>query len=336
VVDTLSATTDGAVVSFKNVNVGDTFRIYSGQNVLAEGPSPVSITGLESGIVVGAGALETTRVASGGESDRVALPAFQTRNEIPTNVSGALNEDGSVSGAWDAVKNAKAYLVHYGDANVSDPSQAIYMGYTETTSWTLAAGDVPTLAEGDTLQLFIQAFPVVGEGANDIEKAKFLNENKFGSEWSEPIILTKPLPKTPLAITINGEEQTGAFEVKETSQDEYVTLAEKDPAVVYAVQPDDPESGLVYFLGDVPVDLVKSAEGMLYNRNLLPGTTSEWKDFTISSWTTEPYRVKSLSDIGLVAVDDIISQSVELDNNNPDNQGGVRSIDWHNMMRVGP
>jgi hypothetical protein len=90
------------------------------------------------------------------------------------------------------------------------------------------------------------------------------------------------------------------------------------------VQPDDPESGLVYFLGDVPVDLVKSAEGMLYNRNLLPGTTSEWKDFTISSWTAEPYRVK-ISDIGL-SVDDKISQSIELDNNNPENQGGFRSM----------
>lgn len=190
-VDTLSATTDGAVVSFKNVNVGDTFRIYTDQNVLAEGPSPVTITGLESGVVIGAGTLEATRVASGGESDRVTLPAFQTRNEIPANVSGTLNADGSVSGAWDVVKNAKAYLIHYGDANVSDPTQTVKMGYTETNSWTLSAANVPTLADNDKLYLYIQAFSDLGEGANDIEKAKFLNENKFGSEWSEPIVLTK-------------------------------------------------------------------------------------------------------------------------------------------------
>ncbi|WP_429940776.1 fibronectin type III domain-containing protein [Enterococcus sp. DIV0240a] len=123
------------------------------------------------------------------------MPAFTTALSAPANVSGAFNEDGSISTSCDEVPDAQAYLVHYGDANVSDPSKAVKMGYTETNSWTLAAGDVPTLAEGDTINLFIQAYPVVGVGANDIEKARYLHDGNFlGSAWSEPIILTKPTP----------------------------------------------------------------------------------------------------------------------------------------------
>ncbi|EPF4429093.1 hypothetical protein ACSSP6_004999 [Escherichia coli] len=92
---------------------------------------------------------------------------------------------------FDPVKNAKAYVLHYADANESDPKKAIYMGYTETTTWTLAAKDVPALEEEDKFYLYVQTFNVLGEGANDIEKAAFLNENKLGSAWSEPLVLTK-------------------------------------------------------------------------------------------------------------------------------------------------
>jgi hypothetical protein len=371
------------------------------------------------------------------------------------------------------------------------------MGYTETNSWTLAAADVPALADGDILTLFIQAYPVTGVGDNDIEKARYLHDGEFlGSAWSDPIVVTKhpkapqnltfeydaekkqvtvsadcpvgatsakaykdhvdsgaayivdgkitktfsdiedgvshlyglsalhdgvesaitekeytamietkilsvdeylqgtstwvtgtcqgtlgkkvglyvneedmgsvpmdintpgqfkyyregllatdivqvyiateegkelnrvdvPIqsPKQSLTIFINGAEQTGDFAVKETSQDEYVALSEKSPDVVYAVQPNDPESGLVYFLGDVPVDLVKNTEGVLYNRNLLVGATSEWKDFSISSWTAENHR-KEISEYGL-SVGNKLIQSIELDNTNSENQGDIRSF----------
>jgi hypothetical protein len=145
-------------------------------------------------------------------------------------------------------------------------------------------------------------------------------EGKELTKAAVPIVL----PKQNLTIFINGEEQTGDFEVKQIDQDEYVALSEKSPDIVYAVQPDDPESGLVYFLGDVPVDLVKNTEGVLYNRNLLVGATSEWKDFTISGWTAEVHR-KNISEYGL-SVGNKLIQSIELDNTNSENQGDIRSF----------
>ncbi|HFD6470286.1 TPA: immunoglobulin-like domain-containing protein [Enterococcus faecium] len=130
--------------------------------------------------------------------------------------------------------------------------------------------------------------------------------------------------KQNLTIFINGEEKTGDFEVKQINQDEYTALSEKSPDIVYAVQPVDPESGLVYFLGDIPTDLVKNIEVVLYNRNLLVGATSEWKDFSISGWTAEAHR-KEISEYGLSVGDNLI-QSIELDNTNSENQGGIRSF----------
>ncbi|MGG5359337.1 hypothetical protein [Enterococcus sp. DIV0240a] len=77
-------------------------------------------------------------------------------------------------------------------------------------------------------------------------------------------------------------------------------------------------------MGGTPIDLVKSAEEMLYNRNLLAGATSEWKDFSISGWTAESHR-KEISEYGLSVGNDLI-QSIELDNTNSENLGGIRSF----------
>lgn len=109
----------------------------------------------------------------------------------PQNATGVLNEDGSVSLSWDAVTKAQAYVIHYGNANESDPHEAIFMGYSETPSWTLAAADVPALNSADKIYLYVQTFNVKGRGANDIEKAAYLNEHELGSAWSDPAILTK-------------------------------------------------------------------------------------------------------------------------------------------------
>ncbi|EON3036600.1 fibronectin type III domain-containing protein [Enterococcus faecium] len=109
----------------------------------------------------------------------------------PQNVTGVLNDDGSLSLSWEAVTKAQAYVIHYGNANESDPHDATMMGYSETTSWTLAAKDVPTLNSGEKLYLYVQTFNVKGRGATDIEKAAYLNEHELGSAWSNPVILTK-------------------------------------------------------------------------------------------------------------------------------------------------
>ncbi|WP_438766901.1 hypothetical protein [Enterococcus sp. DIV0436a] len=44
--------------------------------------------------------------------------------------------------SWNAVDGAQAYVIHYGNANESDPHEATFMGYSETTSWTLAVKDI--------------------------------------------------------------------------------------------------------------------------------------------------------------------------------------------------
>lgn len=109
----------------------------------------------------------------------------------PQNVTGEFNEDGAISLHWDAVNDAKAYVIHYSNANESDPHQAIFMGYSEVTSWTLAAKDVPSLNSADKIYLYVQAFYEKGKGVNDIEKASYLNEHELGSAWSSPVVLTK-------------------------------------------------------------------------------------------------------------------------------------------------
>ena len=109
----------------------------------------------------------------------------------PGGVQGTLNEDGSISMSWNAVDGAQAYVIHYGNANESDPHEATFMGYSETTSWTLAVKDIPVLNSTDKIYLYVQTFDKKGGGENDIEKAAYLNEYALGSAWSDPLILTK-------------------------------------------------------------------------------------------------------------------------------------------------
>ncbi len=100
-----------------------------------------------------------------------------------------LQSDGSVKANWGAVDGAKAYVLHYGGANQSDAHDATFMGYSETTDWTLAAADVPAHTAGDTIYFYAQAFDKVGTGSTDIEKAQNLNSTALGSDWSalEPL-----------------------------------------------------------------------------------------------------------------------------------------------------
>lgn len=112
----------------------------------------------------------------------------------PQLVTGVINSDGSVKLDWDAVIDAKAYLIHYADANKTDPHDAKYMGYSETNSWTLAAADVPTLIAGDKIYFYVQTYNVVApSGTTEVEKAAALHDadNITGSSWSVPSILTK-------------------------------------------------------------------------------------------------------------------------------------------------
>jgi LysM repeat protein len=142
---------------------------------------------------------------------------------VPTNVVGVINADGGVKLSWDAATNAKAYVVHYGDANVSDPKKAIYMGYTETTAWTLAAADVPKHTDADGLYFYVQAYGQTGTGADDIAKAQSLNADTTvkGTAWSAAVVLDKlvtPTKSNSIAqiaswLDAKGIDHTGAVTV---------------------------------------------------------------------------------------------------------------------------
>lgn len=110
----------------------------------------------------------------------------------PQSVTGEIKEDGSVKLDWDAITGAKSYLIHYANANETDPHKAVFMGYSETNSWTLAAADVPTHVAGDKISFYVQAYnEVAPSGTTDVEKAAALHDGPFtGSAWSEGYLAT--------------------------------------------------------------------------------------------------------------------------------------------------
>ena len=60
------------------------FKIYKGDDVIAEGESPLTITGVGSGVSVAKGEYQATRVEDDKESDRVDIPAFETLTTTTT------------------------------------------------------------------------------------------------------------------------------------------------------------------------------------------------------------------------------------------------------------
>ncbi|WP_346349395.1 fibronectin type III domain-containing protein [Lactococcus petauri] len=112
----------------------------------------------------------------------------------PQNVTGVINDDGSITVNWDKVEGALSYLTHYGDANQGAPSELKYMGYSEMNSWTLAAENVPELQTGEVITITVQTYNVKAPGdiGTEAEKAAYLHDGPFtGSAWSTAITLTK-------------------------------------------------------------------------------------------------------------------------------------------------
>lgn len=61
------------------------FKIYKGQDVVVEGESPLTITGLEPNTDIATGTYQAVRVDGDKESERVDIPAFKT---FPIAVTG--------------------------------------------------------------------------------------------------------------------------------------------------------------------------------------------------------------------------------------------------------
>lgn len=57
-------------------------------------------------------------------------------------------------------------------------------------------------------------------------------------------------------------------EIRHISRKEYLSYGKLDPKLVYAIQPEDTNSGEIYFIGEEPIDYVLSDSGLLlYSRN---------------------------------------------------------------------
>ena len=113
------------------------------------------------------------------------------RPEVPKNVQATVEEDGAISVSW-ASDGSTSYVIHYSGANQSEPSQATMMGYSETNNWKLLKANIPSSKPNDQIFLYVQGFSEVGQGSNDTEKAAYLNEHSFGSEWSTAVSVTIP------------------------------------------------------------------------------------------------------------------------------------------------
>lgn len=61
------------------------FKIYKGEDVIAEGESPLTITGIDPDTDVAEGEYQAVRVEGEEESERVDIPAFKT---LPIAVTG--------------------------------------------------------------------------------------------------------------------------------------------------------------------------------------------------------------------------------------------------------
>lgn len=131
----------------------------------------------------------------------------------PLNVTGSFATNGDINLAWDKTEGALAYVIHYGDANVTDPKLATFMGYSEKNEWTLNSTDVPAHTDADKLSFYVQAFAVVGTGDTDVDKAQQLNtaSDITGSAWSDVFELIKIVKVTGVsldqsAISIDSDE----------------------------------------------------------------------------------------------------------------------------------
>lgn len=85
---------------------------------------------------------------------------------------------------------AQAYVVHCSPANDPDPKNAIFMFYTETSDYRFTPSKLQNHVAGDKLYFYVQTFEVKGVGANETEKAQYLNSTQFGSAWSDVTEMT--------------------------------------------------------------------------------------------------------------------------------------------------
>lgn len=115
--------------------MADTFKIYKEDTVIAEGASPLSITGVAANTQIAAGTYKATRVKDNKESDKVDIPAFKT---LPIEVTGVtLNKTTLAKFIGDTEKLTATVL----PANATD----------KTVTWTTSDAKIATVSTDGTV-----------------------------------------------------------------------------------------------------------------------------------------------------------------------------------------
>lgn len=126
---------------------------------------------------------------------------FLLRPSVPTNIRVEDLTSKSATVLCDAgSENGVAWVGHRNNDGDEDPKEAKVLDYTEKREIKLTPEfvGVPSLA-GMTIIYYFQEFNVKGQGETDQDKAKYLNENELGSEWTSALKIV--FPKESVAET---------------------------------------------------------------------------------------------------------------------------------------
>lgn len=226
------------------------FRIHKKDGTkVAEGESPLSITGVPPNTFVANGDYYAIAVENGYDSEPVNIPSFTTLPILATSVTlnkTTLTLDGGSSETLTATVLP---------ANTTN----------KTVTWKSSNTAVATVSTSGV----VSAVKGATTGTADIT-----------ATTTNGKVATCTLTVNQYEVTVDGVAATAAYAPKDISQADYLALATKDADTLYRVQPTDSGSGRVHLLGSKIVDVTKKGDSILYVRNRLLNTSSKADNIT--------------------------------------------------------
>lgn len=122
--------------------MADTFKIYKGTEVVAEGVSPLAITGIAPNTDIADGTYQATRVVEDRESEKVDIPAFKT---LPVSVTGVTLNKTTLALAPEATEKLVATIAPDNATNKA----MTWKSSDEAVTTVATDGTVTTVADGE-------------------------------------------------------------------------------------------------------------------------------------------------------------------------------------------
>ena len=229
------------------------FRIHKKDGTkVAEGESPLSITGVPPNTSVASGDYYAIAVENGYDSEPVNIPSFTTLPILATSVT--LN---------------KTTLTLDGGSSETLTATVLPADTTnKTVTWESSNTAVATVSTS---------------GVVSAVKGATTGTANITATTTNGMVATCTLTVNQYEVTVDGVAATAAYAPKDISQADYLALATKDANTLYRVQPTDSGSGRVHLLGSKIVDVTKKGDNRIYNRNLMPNTSSSLTRLTASN-----------------------------------------------------